>query len=60
MIILFMREPVSSLQENDACRTLIDSSSEGAACPSTHAREVPIIRGPGRLLTGAGMIHKIE
>ena len=31
-----------------------------AACPPTHAQEASIIRGPERILTDAGMHHKIE
>ena len=43
----------STLQENDVSWNLVDSGSAVTACPPTIAKEVRIIRGPARVLTGA-------
>ena len=49
--------------QQDNCDTgwiLVCSSSAKAACPPTHAKEVPIIRGLERVLIGSGMNPKVE
>ena len=58
LIISLVQQPVSVLQESDVSRILVHSGSAVAACPATHAHEVPLIRGPERVLTLAGMNHK--
>ena len=51
---------MSALQENDVSWILVGSGSAVTACPPTHAQEAPIIRWLERVLTGAGMNHKVE
>ena len=50
IVITYVQERVSALEEGDSSWILVDSGSAVTACPPTHAQEVPIIRGPGRVL----------
>ena len=43
---------------NDVSWILVDSGSAVTLCPLTHAQEVPVVRGPERVFTSVGRIHK--
>ena len=42
LIVLFVQEPVSALQEEDVSWVLVGLRSAVTACPPTHAQDVPI------------------
>ena len=60
LVVLMRHETVSAPQENGVSWILTGSGLAVTACPSTHAQEVQTIHRPERVLTGAGMSHKIE
>ena len=42
LIVLFVQEPVSALEEDDVSWVLVGPRSAVTACPPTHAQDVPI------------------